>query len=354
MPTTSYVKLLPRRDSRANLAAVTLAANEIAVATDSDYRGIQVGDGATLGGHSVAFGNPMTAIGDILIATTSGKPTRLAIGSPGYALVVNPSGNGYLFTPSVGGGSTTRAVTVTTATGAQNDFDFDGSGILFCNNASNLLLYGLADGAKGMELLVAPKGAGAVYLYHEMTSSLTANRINTRFVSTANALIIANSGSARLVYDDIAQRWIVIDWASGVPTGAQNYTELDRASDQTANSGSAAYVSFTTEISNVFGVFSSGNPTRVTVPQGQGGLWMFSIRMWANEVLTGQVQFGVRKNGSTFLFTDDRYMSGATLQNTMTFPVQLVAGDYLEFYYYQASGSNKTFQCPLFTCARLA
>lgn len=298
---TEYVVFQFRRDTAANIDAIVLANGEPAFCTDTQE--LRMGDGATAGGVPVG-------------------------------------GNSSVFT--------------TTATGNQDNFDDDGAGILICNNASNLTLRGILAGTEGKVKRIVAKGAGAVYLNNEDTNSTAANRILTRFPVTTNSLVIASGGSAVLWYDTVAARWVVLDYASGTPSGPLNYTELQRNSNQTAATATATYVSFNNEVSNLWGVFSSGNPTRITIPTGQGGLWLFSIRMWANEALTGQVQFGVRKNGTDFLFTDDRYMSGATLQNTMTFPVVLAAGDYLEFYYYQASGSDKTFQSPLFTCCRLA
>lgn len=297
---TEYVVFLFRRDTAANINAITLAAGEPAFCTDT--KELRMGDGSTAGGVPVG-------------------------------------GNSSVFT--------------TTSTGNQDNFDVDDAGVLVCNNASLLTLRGILAGSAGKFLRIVSKGAGAVYLNNEDTNSTAANRILTRFPVTTNSLIISAGGSAVLWYDAVAARWVVVDWTSGVPTGPLNYTELQRASNQTAATATATYVSFDTEVSNVWGVFSSGNPTRITIPTGQGGLWLFSIRMWANDALTGQIQLGVRKNGATFMFTDDRYMSGATLQNTMTFPVVLAAGDYLEFYYYQASGGDKTFQAPLFTCCRL-
>jgi hypothetical protein len=296
---TEYVKFKLRRDTAANIDLVVLADGEPAFCTDT--KEFRVGDGTTSGGNPI-------------------------------------------------GGST--SVSTTTSTGNQDNFDTSGAGILVCNNATTLTLRGILAGSAGKELLLIAKGAGAVYLNNEDSNSTAANRILTRFV-TANSLVIASGGSARLWYDTAAARWVVVDWTSGVPSGPLNYTELQRNTDQTAATATATYASFNNEVSNVWGVFSSGNPTRLTVPTGQGGLWQFTVRFWANESLTGQVQMGARKNGSDFLFVDDRYMSGSTMQNTLTFSVSLAAGDYLEFYYYQASGGDKTFQIPLATAVRL-
>lgn len=351
MPTTSFVKFLLRRDFATAIDTVTLSLGEPAICTDTHE--IRIGDGVTPGGYQVGFENPLTTWGDLMIGTTAGVPTRVAIGSPGLALIVNTAGTGYRFGQAGGGSTLTRAITVTTATGNQDDFNIGDASVLFCNNATTLTIRGITGGMQGRDLLVVPIGAGAVYLNHASTHSATANRLDTRFPVTFNSLIIAASGSSRLFYDATNSKWIVVDWSSGVPTGVMNYTELTRAADQTTNSGSAAYISFDTEVSNAWGVFSSGNPTRLTIPPGQGGLWMFNAHFYFNQSITGIVQFGMRKNGSTFMFASDVKAEG-TCQHVLTTALQLAAGDYVEFYGYQASGSDKTIRMQAFTCFRAA
>jgi hypothetical protein len=248
-------------------------------------------------------------------------------------------------------GATGPTTATTTSTGTQNDFNFSNADRLFVNAGSTLTLNGLVAGVDGQALDVLVKGAAACYLVNEAGGSTAANRILTRFQSP---MIIASGGSARLVYDGTAARWVVSDWSSGVPSGPINYTELKRSTDQTAPTATATFASFTTEVSNSWGVFSSGSPTRLTVPTGQGGLWMFSIHWFLNQALTGQIQLGARINGSTFVYAEDMYMSGSTAQKVSTWTLNLAAGDYVEFYYYQASGSDKTFQVQTFNCFRLA
>ena len=247
--------------------------------------------------------------------------------------------------------SSAPTTATTTSTGTQNDFNFSNADRLFVNAGSTLTLNGLVAGVDGQALDVLVKGAGACYLVNEAGGSTAANRILTRFQSP---LIIATGGSARLIYDGTASRWVVTDWNSGVPTGPMNYTELKRNTDQTAPTATATWASFNVETSNAWGVFSSGSPTRLTIPTGQGGLWQFSIHWFLNQALTGQIQIGARVNGSTFVFSEDMYMSGSTAQKVSTWALNLAAGDYVEFYYYQPSGSDKTFQVQTFSCFRLS
>lgn len=251
-------------------------------------------------------------------------------------------------------GSTSPTTATTTSTGTQNDFNFSNADVLYVNSASNLLLNGLVAGVDGQVLRILVKGAGALYLYNENAGSTAANRIIASFVVGANALIISTNGSAILVYDGTAARWRVQDYASGTPSGPLNYTELTRNADQTAPTATATYVSFDTEVSNAWGVFSSGSPTRITIPTGQGGVWLFNIHFFLNAAVTGQIQIGARIDGATFKFADDLYMSGATASKVLTFALSLAAGQYLEFYYYQASGSDKTFKVQAFTAQRLS
>jgi len=149
--------------------------------------------------------------------------------------------------------------------------------------------------------------------------------------------------------------WLMMKFAvgGGGSSGPTNYTELRRAANQTSTSGAATWIEFDTETSNLYGVFSSGSPTRITCPTGQGGLWQFCAHFYANTTGNGSVQYGARLNGSFFIFTNNKATDNATTdQQVLMFMMNLVPTDYLEFFFYQASGS-KTVQMQIFTCCRL-
>lgn len=299
---TEYVVFLFRRDTAANINAITLAAGEPAFCTDT--KELRMGDGSTAGGVPVG-------------------------------------GNSSVFT--------------TTATGNQDNFDVDDAGLLVCNNATVITLRGILAGSAGKFLRIVSKGAGPVYLNNEDTNSTAANRILTRFPVTTNSLVIGAGGSAVLWYDAVAARWVVVDWTSGVPSGPLNYTQLSRTSNQSIPDGTTI-LEFDTSISNAWGVWSAGTPSRLTVPTGQGGLWTFSIHVYVNATGLDYCATGVLKNGVDYLFTRTLGpRSDQTCQDVLTFNISLAAGDYIEFFHYHPAGlGTKTIVIQTFSCCRLA
>lgn len=124
--------------------------------------------------------------------------------------------------------------------------------------------------------------------------------------------------------------------------GASLFTEVNRTANQGVASATTTYISFDTAVTNDHGVWSAGNPTRLTVPAGQAGIWQaFAWTFWTSAGgQVGQRQSGFRQNGTTFLFPDTRTPINGGCSVTLNFLRRLNAGDYIEVYGYQDSGGN--------------
>jgi hypothetical protein len=115
----------------------------------------------------------------------------------------------------------------TTATGNQDNVDFDDADVLICNNATDLTIRGLADGSDGQRVTIISRGAGHVLLAHQNTNSTAANRL-INFATGSNTPLAAGVGRATYVYSGDDARWVLAHHDQGAfitPTfAAGNFT----------------------------------------------------------------------------------------------------------------------------------
>jgi hypothetical protein len=114
---------------------------------------------------------------------------------------------------------------------------------------------------------------------------------------------------------------------------------------QSIGNNSNTIVTFNQEVDDAGGMHdNSSNNSRITIPAGQGGLYIVSaIVMWAHNA-TGQRHCEFFLNGGTSLafYTCNGVVgdSGASLALTGTILREFDAGDYIEIRVYQASGGS--------------
>lgn len=100
----------------------------------------------------------------------------------------------------------------TTSTGSQNDFapGLSGHTMIYCNNASDLTITGLAAGVAGQMIVIVAAGAGNVVLPYNDSGSIAANRFIHPF--SAGNLLLANAsgnpGSASYIYT--GSYWLLV------------------------------------------------------------------------------------------------------------------------------------------------
>lgn len=82
------------------------------------------------------------------------------------------------------------------------------------------------------------------------------------------------------------------------------------------------------------------NPTRLTVPTGQGGLYLviFQLR-WDTTANQGQREIRITKNGAVVARILQHSLTGTMIQNAVT-EVEATAGQYFEAVVVQSSGAN--------------
>lgn len=128
----------------------------------------------------------------------------------------------------VTGLAASTAPQTTTLTGTQNDLALTANAsMLRCNNATDLTISGLSAGVDGQLLTVQAIGAGHVFLKHQSTGSVAANRL-INFATSGDTPLAAGVGTATLQYDATSARWRLVAHEQGAwitPTfAAGNYT----------------------------------------------------------------------------------------------------------------------------------
>lgn len=107
-------------------------------------------------------------------------------------------------------------VLTTTSVGTQNDFNpgaLTGEVVLLrCSNATDLTISGIVAGTDGQILIVASVAAGNVFLKHQNSSSVAANRF-INFATSCDTPLAA--GVAIYVYDGTTTRWRLVQHDQG-------------------------------------------------------------------------------------------------------------------------------------------
>jgi hypothetical protein len=142
----------------------------------------------------------------------------------------------------------------------------------------------------------------------------------------------------------------VLTVAAGVPSWATPASgasfvgaKVTRSTAQSMANDTWTVISFDTEEFDTDGYYTSGSPTRFTIPSGKGGKYLVTATGFFNNSSTsGSRLTKITKNGSEYSPGYGTWMSAATtrthaLLNTV---VALVATDYIEFNMYQNSGGS--------------
>ncbi len=98
---------------------------------------------------------------------------------------------------------------------------------------------------------------------------------------------------------------------------------------------------------------NSTNNSRITVPSGKAGYYLFTASGQYNNNTNGRREMYAAKNG-TLLISSDVSPSGGTYPTPLlSFPIYLAVGDYMTVVLYQSSGGNLDFYGPSMTVSYL-
>ncbi len=184
--------------------------------------------GAGSGGTDVKF--YITQRGNIVINSSNVEPSTGTFGlffGDGTIPATMVSNSAGLYANDVGGtvqmfgineaGESTQLTGVptftTSSTGTVNDLATGVVDIVYCDNATDLTLTGMAAGVDGQRRMIVSRGAGNVFLSHQ-TGSATANQFSNNVTSGPTPLLSAK-GSAVYEYDLSITRWRLINHTMG-------------------------------------------------------------------------------------------------------------------------------------------
>lgn len=200
-----------------------------------------------------------------------------------------------------------------TGTGSYGDmyrsvYDPNHDGIV--SNAENA---DTLDGHHWSEITGSSGGGGHII---EKNGSPFTQRTNLNFV-----------GAGVAVSDDPGNDATIVTIATGTSGGGSSLAvQAYNSVDQNGGNGSYTYLTFDTEIFNSGGMFSSGNPTRLTCTEA--GLYLVNFVVDVEQSTYGS-SFVFRKNGTTFVAAQNSAVVGASF-TTIAALVKLSVSDYLE------------------------
>lgn len=178
---------------------------------------------------------------------------------------------------------------------------------------------------------------------------LTASDVNTYLMK--QVVIVCTSGTrpsspneGMTIYETDTDKVLVYSGSAWVEFGLLNFprVRVNRNTTQSLTTGTAAAISFNTEQHDLgSGMWVVGSPTRLTVPSGQGGMYMVGAAAEFAANATGNRQIQTMINGSEhYRITIPSVGSGLATRVVTAGMVSLAAADFVEFNCFQDSGGN--------------
>lgn len=134
-----------------------------------------------------------------------------------------------------------------------------------------------------------------------------------------------------------------LDFSWTTPASGSTFAgcRLYKSSGQTVSDATNTALTFDTESYDTNSYHdNSTNNTRITIPSGKGGYYLFVCKWSVNESPTGYRQVDLRKNGSSVDRTSIRGTSSGQNFVTLSTVQSASVGDYFEFYAYQNAAEN--------------
>lgn len=183
-----------------------------------------------------------------------------------------------------------------------------------------------------------------------VSGTLDADRIPNLDASKITTGTIDNARlDGNITHDDVAET-ISAAWTFNAAITAPNTPRCSvyNSTSQSIGTGSSTALTFDSETFDVGAMHDTGsNPSRITIPSGQGGVYLFVSVVTVAGNATGQRIAFHAVNGN-IATTDPRYghvrIPAASTPNPQGMQIMsimtLAAGDYVETYLFQDSGGN--------------
>jgi hypothetical protein len=140
-----------------------------------------------------------------------------------------------------------------------------------------------------------------------------------------------------------------LKWAAAAGGASFVGCALTKSGGQTISNNTATQITFDTETFDTDGFHSTvSNTSRITIPSGKGGYYLFNLTITYDNNTSGERQLTLIKNqtdpsGIMFKMTQLVPLSGKNTYSR-SFIVNASAGDYFEMETYQTSGGNRTVE----------
>jgi hypothetical protein len=211
---------------------------------------------------------------------------------------------------------------------------------LTTDQARNAVLI-LKDAPGGAVTVRIPDDTGAlasIIFVNKCTGANARVTIKSQGANTGNvAGVTLGAGKTRIIRQDEESAYPVTPEHQTGASVAQA-THVWKSANQSIGSGAFAPVSFDTVVRNDGGLWSAGQPTRLTCPEA--GWYEFGGGVeWAANA-TGRRLLGVRKNAATHLRIVSENSNSGTYETRMVVGVTdyFAAGDYVELTLYHDVG----------------
>lgn len=158
---------------------------------------------------------------------------------------------------------------------------------------------------------------------------------------------VAVAGEATFYFDTTLHRMMVSEnGGEYAPLVSDISCKIYNSADLThTNNGNVQALTFDSESFDEYGMHDpSTNPSRITIPVGYGGRWMFDFTTQFAASATGQRVLSLALNGSILTHPGDDRRPGLSnvysQSGRMSALLDVVAGDYVEAMAFQDSGGD--------------
>jgi len=172
-------------------------------------------------------------------------------------------------------------------------------------------------------------------------------KVTSNLITGATSEATIDGADSVLIYDDSAsalRKMTRTNFVSGIGgTNTPAFKVRRGTSNQTISTGTYTKVQFNDEDFDTASAYDNSTNFRFTVPSGQGGKYLIGTQV-GGASLNSTCYLRLYKNGSGINYTYNLLSGGSDNAIQQVNILNLVATDYIEVFFYQASGSSQPIQ----------